>query len=142
MSVLAIITSAIAVITDLKSDKIPNILTIAALIIGIILRIMINGAGEVGKIVIDVAVVFAITFVLFLIKALRGGDGKLLCAISAMLGLPAAAMILFGALVLAAVVGCIKMIFTKRKLLSKTMIHFSVPMACSVILYVTGLITN
>ena len=138
MTITAIILSAIAVITDLRTDKIPNVLTVAGIITGALIRILLRGPGEAVTVFVDVTAAFAVTFILFLIKALRGGDGKLLCALSAMLGLPAGGMILMFSLIFAAAGGCIKMIFTKRKLLSKTMIHFSVPTACAVIVYVAG----
>ncbi|MCR5210169.1 MAG: A24 family peptidase [Lachnospiraceae bacterium] len=142
MTITAILLSVAAVVTDVRTDKIPNVLTVIGIITGALFRIILSGPGEAGAIIVDVAAAFAVTFILFLIKALRGGDGKLLCALSAMLGFPATVMILVFSLLLAAVVGCVKMIFTKRKLFSKTFIHFSIPMACSVMVYATGLITR
>ena len=103
-------------------------------------NIALERAGPSGLIGVmkDVVLMFLVTFLLFCLRALRGGDGKLLCALAALLGLQTAATILLYSLFLAVMIGAGKILREtkqKRKRKGPTGIHYSVPILCSVIIY-------
>ena len=135
-----------SVTADLMTDKIPNALTLTGLTAGML--IALERAGPSGLIIVmkDVVVMFLVTFLLFRFRALRGGDGKLLCALAALLGLQTAATILLYSLFLAVVFGAGKILREeiqitkrikkqKRKRKGPTGIHYSVPILCSTLIY-------
>ncbi len=124
--------TALAAVFDLKEERIPNVLNLAGILAGFILRLYRAGPGGLPAVVTDTAAMFMITFLLFLTHALRGGDGKLLCAISAIQGLIPGCRILFTALVLSIPAGLIKRFETDN---SPTTIHFALPVFLSVLLW-------
>ena len=100
MVLAVIILTSLAAFFDLKDGKIPNALNLAGIFTGLILSLVRAGPGGLPDTLCGVTVMFFITFLLFLTHALRGGDGKLLCAISAILGLIPGCRILFTAMVI------------------------------------------
>ena len=73
----------IALVTDLRKQKIPNALTFPAMALGIVWNLMM-GDGWVGF--VGVAVGFGVCFPAWLLKAIRAGDAKLIMAIGAFYG--------------------------------------------------------
>ena len=128
----AIILTVLAAVFDLKDERIPNELNLAGIFTGLIIRLIRAGPGGLPAAGLSVAAMFTITFLLFLTHALRGGDGKLLCAISAIMGLVPGCRILITALVISVPAGLIKRIVTSK---SPTTIHFAVPVFISVLLW-------
>lgn len=87
-------------VCDLRTRRIPNLLTVGALALALALRAVLGG-GMLVEGVQGAALALAVTFPLFAVRALGGGDVKLLMAAGALLG-PAATLV---ALLLSAVVG-------------------------------------
>ena len=127
-----IILTALATLFDLKEERIPNALNLAGILCGFILRLYRAGPGGLPGVLSDISAMFFITFLLFLTHALRGGDGKLLCAISAIQGLIPGCRILFTALVISIPAGLIKRHETTN---SPTTIHFALPVFLSALLW-------
>ena len=127
-----------SVTADLMTDKIPNALTLTGLTAGMLIALERAGPSGLIGVMKDVVLMFLVTFLLFRLRALRGGDGKLLCALAALLGLQTAATILLYSLFLAVMIGAGKSLREtkqKRKRKGPTGIHYSVPILCSVIIY-------
>ena len=127
-----------SVTADLMTDKIPNALTLTGLTAGMLIALERAGPSGLIGVMKDVVLMFLVTFLLFRLRALRGGDGKLLCALAALLGLQTAATILLYSLFLAVMIGAGKILREtkqKRKRKGPTGIHYSVPILCSVIIY-------
>ena len=138
LAVLISCLLVIAVTADLMTDKIPNALTLTGLTAGMLIALERAGPSGLIGVMKDVVLMFLVTFLLFRLRALRGGDGKLLCALAALLGLQTAATILLCSLFLAVMIGAGKILREtkqKRKRKGPTGIHYSVPILCSVILY-------
>ncbi|MBR3514790.1 MAG: prepilin peptidase [Lachnospiraceae bacterium] len=127
-----------SVTADLMTDKIPNALTLTGLTAGMLIALERAGPSGLIGVMKDVVLMFLVTFLLFRLRALRGGDGKLLCALAALLGLQTAATILLYSLFLAVMIGAGKILREtkqKRKRKGPTGIHYSIPILCSVIIY-------
>lgn len=135
MAAVLLVYIALSILADVKCDKIPNALTAAAMAAGVIIRLVRAGPSCLPLIIADIIIAFLVTFILFVIKALRGGDCKMFCAISAMIGMKACGYVFLLSLIPATFIGIGMMIFTKRKLFSKTMIHYSIPIAVGVCVY-------
>lgn len=84
---LVLIAAAIAAYTDVRSRRIPNLLSAALLASGVALHAL-QGWQSAAISIALFAVVFAAGTVLFSFKLLGGGDVKLLAAASAALGWP------------------------------------------------------
>ena len=131
--VLAVyILTALAAVFDIKDSRIPNALNLAGIITGLVLGFARAGPGGLLGTCSDTAAMFFITFLLFLTHALRGGDGKLLCAISAILGLTCGCRILFTAMVISVPAGLIRKTETSK---SPITIRFAVPVFLSTLLW-------
>ena len=127
-----------SVTADLMTDKIPNALTLTGLTAGMLIALERAGPSGLIGVMKDVVLMFLVTFLLFRLRALRGGDGKMLCALAALLGLQTAATILLYSLFLAVMIGAGKILREtkqKRKRKGPTGIHYSIPILCSVIIY-------
>lgn len=92
-----------AAVQDLHSRRIPNVLTFALVLCGIAQSFMDSGTVSPMQSLLGFATGFMLTFVLFAIGALGGGDVKLLAGVGAWLG-PQMALAVFAA---AAIVGMV-----------------------------------
>lgn len=90
-----------AAASDLHSRRIPNVLTFALVLCGVAQSFMASGTVSPTQSLLGFATGFMLTFVLFAIGALGGGDVKLLAGVGAWLG-PTMALAVFAA---AAIVG-------------------------------------
>ena len=108
MYILMAVFCALCVFFDMKNDRIPNPLTAVFFVAAVILRIIGKGTEDIPWLLMDTAAVFAATLILFGFKALRGGDGKMMCVVSAMCGMKAAFMILFLAMAIGSLAGLVK----------------------------------
>lgn len=78
----------LAVITDLSTHKIPNVLVLFGLVVSLILQSMVaEGTGWLNWIT-GVAVAFACFIPLYLLRAMAAGDVKLMMAVGGFLGYP------------------------------------------------------
>ena len=90
--VLACIVVVVAAAWDLKTRTIPNALTYGALILGLATALV---AGSFGSSLLGVAVAGGSGLVLYALRAMGGGDVKLLAAIGSLLGYPLTMDLLF-----------------------------------------------
>lgn len=99
-SVVLVGLVAAAAWTDLRNRRIPNRLTLAILVCGLLLR-AVEGTARLGDGLLGAGVGLAAAVVLFGLGAVGGGDGKLLIGVGAFLGYER----FLGALLLIAVLG-------------------------------------
>ncbi|WP_158265181.1 prepilin peptidase [Blastopirellula marina] len=92
--ILVALFTAVAFFVDLKSGKLPNWLTLPALLIGVGFHSAVNGWGGLTHSLLGMLVGFALLFVLFLIGGGGGGDVKFMAALGAWFG-PALVVIVF-----------------------------------------------
>ncbi len=92
-----------AAVSDVRSRRIPNLLTFALVLCGVAQSFLNSGTVTPTQSLLGLAMGFMLTFVLFAIGALGGGDVKLLAGLGAWLG-PQMALLVFAA---AAIVGMV-----------------------------------
>jgi prepilin peptidase CpaA len=83
-----------AAATDLHSRRIPNVLTFALVVCGVAQSCMSGGTISPTQSLLGLAAGFVLMFPLFAIRAIRGGDLKLLTGIGAWVG-PGAVLAIF-----------------------------------------------
>jgi prepilin peptidase CpaA len=80
-----LLTVVLAAVLDLRSRRIPNLVTASAFLIALVVRSLIGfdalGAGLLGALL-----GFAVVFPLFAMRGIGGGDAKLVIAVGAFLG--------------------------------------------------------
>ena len=87
----ALVVAALAVVTDLRTRRIPNVLTFGAAVGAIVAHGLSEGIGAAGVGLVGWAVGVAVFFPVFALGGMGAGDIKLLGAIGALLG-PRAAL--------------------------------------------------
>lgn len=85
---MAVTLAALACITDVKSRRIPNVLTFGATIAAVALHVFVTGTSGFMFSVTGWLIGIALFFPFFALGGLGGGDVKLLGAIGACLGAP------------------------------------------------------
>jgi len=85
MSVAVVGISVVAAAVDVRSRRIPNVLTFPGLVLALALRVTM-GADALASGLAGAAVGLGLGFVLFAVGALGGGDGKLMMALWALIG--------------------------------------------------------
>jgi prepilin peptidase CpaA len=88
-TVFAIITGVIAATTDLKSGRIPNLLTLPAMFIGIGIQLLSHGIAGLIESSLGIFVCVAVPGIVYKASkgvGIGGGDIKLFAAIGALLG--------------------------------------------------------
>ena len=83
---LAAMAASIALITDLRSRRIPNWLTLSALLAGISVNLWLHGVDGGLQALAGAAIGFAVLIPFYAIHAVGAGDVKLLAAIGALVG--------------------------------------------------------
>ena len=115
----------LTVTADLWTDRIPDALTLTGLAAGLIYRFEKAGLQGLMSSIAAAAAIFGICFLLFMIKAMRGGDGKLMSALAAMTGFAAGWKILLISFLIALIIGFPAA--AAKQFRGRTHIHFSVP---------------
>jgi prepilin peptidase CpaA len=100
-AILIAVVVGIAIVTDVRSRRIPNSLTVPALGAALVLRFAFQGWAGLGLAVLGAIIAPLILFVLHFGKGLGMGDLKLAAAVGALFG-PAAAVI---AMLASAIIG-------------------------------------
>ena len=78
--------ASIACVTDLRTRRIPNVLTFGAALVGLLYQFVSGGIDGLGHAALGWFVGAAIFIVPFALRGLGGGDVKLLAALGAWLG--------------------------------------------------------
>ena len=133
MLAVAVCFVTLAIAFDLKTDRIPNALNLTGLTAGLLTAFMRAGPNGLFVNIGATLLMFATGFVLYLLHAIRGGDGKMLCVMAAMYGNFGGFYILFLSLLIGSVMGLPR--FVKRKKGERTGIHYSIPIALGMIWY-------
>ena len=85
-TVVFVLTVGAAGILDLRTRRIPNRLTVGSLLLALVLN-AVAGLGALSDALMGAGLGLAVGVLLFAARALGGGDGKLLVAVGAYLGL-------------------------------------------------------
>lgn len=127
--------AAVSAATDLCCGKVYNVITMTGLCIGTLLAVRQSGAG--GLLDILCAAGFTVMLLIPFYRAggLGAGDIKLLAAVSAFMPGKAYLCCFAGAFLIGAAAGIVRLFMTRGK---GHTIHFAVPVAISVLLYLTG----
>src|SRR5262245_43225428 len=83
---LAVIAALIALMTDLRSRRIPNWLTGSALLIGLVVNTYLGGLQGTLSSVQGIGLGLAMLLPFYLLRTMGAGDVKLLAAFGALLG--------------------------------------------------------
>src|SRR5215470_1769162 len=83
---LAATVASVAAIIDLRTRRIPNWVTAAALIAGLVVHTVQDGAGGLGMALAGAALGAAILLPFYIGGVMGAGDVKLLAALGALLG--------------------------------------------------------
>jgi prepilin peptidase CpaA len=83
---VALLASALSAWTDLRTGRIPNLLTIGALTLGLATRAAWQGTAGLLAAAVGALVAGLVPLLLFRARSMGGGDVKLLAALGALLG--------------------------------------------------------
>ncbi len=121
----------LTVTADLMTDRIPNALTLTGLVAGLWHAYVRAGPSGLVSAMTAAALMFLLGLALFFLKALRGGDGKLMTALASMLGLSLSGKVLLMAMALTAAWGVPRLIKEKKSV----SVHFSVPVMMATLMF-------
>lgn len=138
--VLIILTCSAAVYFDIKTYRIPNVINATGCLTGVSVNILTDGFKGLMSSILGICIPIVLLIVLLAFNIIGAGDIKLLSAIGAGLGTGIIIVIKY-AFIITAVYGLgliLKRIIYGHGLRGYTRIHFSLPIAISVILYGIG----
>src|SRR5687767_3708853 len=81
-----LVTTLTAAATDLRSRRIPNWLVVAGLLAGVTLNVVLAGWSGLLAAALGFALALAVYVPLFILRAMGGGDVKLMAAVGCMAG--------------------------------------------------------
>lgn len=119
----------VAVVCDLYTAKIPNVLILMGAIPGIIYRILSGGESAAMILLFSLVAMFFGLWPLYQLHGLGAGDCKLLLMSGIFLPVNSLFFFVFLSLLFGAGLGILKYLWPKCK--SKGTIHFSIPILCS-----------
>ena len=88
-SIVALLLASLCLITDLRSRRIPNVLTLPAVGIGLLLGLMLGGWEGLANSAIGLGLGLAVMIIPYLVGGMGAGDVKLMAALGALMGHPA-----------------------------------------------------
>ena len=109
--------------------------TVPGLILGMVFRAAHSGAVGILEVLCAAGFTVLVLFPFYSMGGIGAGDIKLLAAVSAFIPEKSYLQCLAGAFVIGASAGILKIAVTKGK---EHTVHFAVPVALSVMLYLTG----
>jgi prepilin peptidase CpaA len=105
------ILCTIAMVTDIRSSTIPNVLTLSFTVIGTALQTILEGWTGLTSSMLGAGVGFTSVWLLYLFKGVGAGDVKLFAAIGSITGWAPALLILFYAILLSGLIGSLLLIY-------------------------------
>lgn len=114
---MVLVLLILAACFDVKENRIPNILNATGLVMGFMVAI-VHPEKKLLEALVGASVSFLVGFVCWILKAIRGGDAKLLCAAGSFLGWQMFLRCFFYAMLVAAIAGLPMVILkflTKKK---------------------------
>ncbi len=81
-----VLTAAFGAAFDVGTRRIPNFITVGGLAVALVLRLSIGGVDSLVTGLLGALLAFLVSFPLFMLKGMGGGDVKLLTAVGAFLG--------------------------------------------------------
>lgn len=105
---------AAAFVTDIRTMKIPNMITITGTLLGAAYHVITNGGTGFLFAVKGAVVGFGIMVVLYVARAVGGGDVKLFAAIGAWVGIPLTLSMLLYSILAAGCIGILILICRKE----------------------------
>ena len=81
-----VLTVAFGAAFDVGTRRIPNFITVGGLFVALVLRFSIGGVDALVGGLLGALLAFMLTFPLFMLRSMGGGDVKLLTAVGAFLG--------------------------------------------------------
>ena len=106
--------TVLAGVIDFRTHKIPNWLTVPAVLSGILLRSLLGGWAGAKASLEGLALGLALLLPLVLLRALGAGDWKLMGAVGAFLGPVLFLFVLFGSIMVSGLMAMVEMARTKR----------------------------
>lgn len=106
---LLLLYSFLAMLFDLVTDRIPNYLVAAELIVGFACQLYIFGPMGILSFLGGIAVPFALSYVLFLFRMIGAGDIKLLMALGSVAGFPLNAKLMLWAVICGGIISAVIM---------------------------------
>jgi len=102
----------VAAITDLRTRRIPNVLTLPAIPVGFVLSYILEGSTGLLASVVGLVLALVIYLPLYALRAMGAGDGKLMAAVSTFIGWSMWLHLFFAASLLG---GVVAVVFTMAK---------------------------
>ncbi|QBY03442.1 prepilin peptidase [Thalassotalea sp. HSM 43] len=87
MMITIFVVFAISFYTDLRFRRIPNLLCLVALILGLVLQLLHKGSAGLFEGLLCVGLAFIILFPFFALRALGAGDVKMMMAVASMMNI-------------------------------------------------------
>lgn len=81
-----VLTVAFAAAFDVGTRRIPNFITVGGIAVALVLRLSMGGVDALVGGLLGALLAFLLTFPLFMLRSMGGGDVKLLTAVGAFLG--------------------------------------------------------
>jgi prepilin peptidase CpaA len=106
--------TVIAGLVDFRTRKIPNWLTVPAIVGGLLLRTLLGGWAGARSSLEGAGLALALLLPLVLLRALGAGDWKLMGAVGAFLGPVLFLFVLFGSIMVSGLMAAVEMARTKR----------------------------
>jgi prepilin peptidase CpaA len=106
--------TVIAGLVDFRTRKIPNWLTVPAMVGGILLRSLLGGWPGAKSSIEGLGLALLLLLPLVLLRALGAGDWKLMGAVGAFLGPVLFLFVLFGSVMVSGLMAAVEMARTKR----------------------------
>ncbi|MNJ45617.1 Type IV leader peptidase family protein [compost metagenome] len=107
-----------AFITDIRTMKIPNVITVTGLAAGIVFHTITNGGSGFLFAVKGAAVGFGLMIILYVVRAVGGGDVKLFAGIGAWVGVSLTLFMLMYSILTAGCIG-ILILICRREMLAR-----------------------
>lgn len=104
----------LAFFTDVRDEKIPNVLTFSGMIVGLLYHLINSGISGLFFSILGLLTGFGILVILYSIGAVGAGDVKLFCAIGALAGLEFLLYACMYSIIYAGIIGIIIIILRKE----------------------------